>query len=230
MAEVTPNILLTKYDIRNGVFLVATSSLLDPSFRETVVLICDHREEGTIGLIVNRPTNFPLSAVFPDIPGLKVFSDPLYEGGPVQRQGLLMLFRSKTGSEKSQSVLDGVFWGGDLEMIASMIENPNPERLFRVFSGYAGWSQRQLEGEIEGRFWTTIPANPETIFDQDPATLWQDLIDRSVHPRQVVSFPIRRSFDSNKGSIKLFQRNDRFFQAPTPHRSFQISDSLFQSR
>jgi len=193
-AGLSPNFLLTKYDIRKGVFLVATPSLLDPSFRETVVLICNHGEEGTLGLIMNRPTHYPLSDVFPNISGLKGFSHTLFEGGPVQPQSLLMLFRTDTGSEKTQSLLDGVFWGGDPSMIASMVENPHPERQFRVFFGYAGWSRSQLEQEINGEFWTTVPASAEIIFEHDPTTLWKELLDKSTRPRLLVSYPPGPSF------------------------------------
>ena len=170
----SPNLLLTKFDIRKGVFLVATPSLMDPSFRETVVLICDHGEEGTLGLIMNRPTNYPLADVFPEIPGLQELSHTLFEGGPVQRQGLLMLFRTETGSEKTQLLVDGVFWGGDPTMIASMVKNPHPERQFRVFFGYAGWTRGQLENEINGEFWTTVPASAEIIFEHDSTALWRN--------------------------------------------------------
>ena len=193
-AGVSPNLQLTKFDIRKGVFLVATPSLLDPSFRETVVLICDHGEEGTLGLIMNRPTNYPLSDVFPDIPGLRGFSHTLFDGGPVQRQGLLMLFRTETGSEKTKLLLDGVFWGGDPKKMASMVEKPHPERQFRVFFGYAGWSREQLENEIDGEFWTTVPASAEIIFEHDPTTLWEELVAKSTRPRLLVSYPPSPSF------------------------------------
>lgn len=193
-AGLSPSLHLTKYDIRKGVFLVATPSLLDPSFRETVVLICNHGEEGTLGLIMNRPTPYPLSEVFPDIPGLKEYSHTLFKGGPVQPQGLLMLFRTETGSEKTQSVVDGVFWGGDPGMIASMVDNPHPEKQFRVFFGYAGWGRGQLEHEINGEFWTTVPASAEMIFEHDPTTLWKELRDKSTRPPLVVSYPLRPFF------------------------------------
>lgn len=194
IAGSTPGLYTTKYDIRKGVFLVATPSLVDPSFRETVVLICNHGEEGTLGLIMNRPTRYPLADVFPEIPALKGLSHTLFEGGPVQPQNLLMLFRSKTGSEKTQSLIEGVHWGGDPGMIASMVENPHPEGQFRVFFGYAGWSPGQLEHEINGEFWMTLPANAEVIFEHDPATLWKELTEKATRPRLIVSFPPRPSF------------------------------------
>ena len=193
-AELSADPLFTKYDIRKGVFLVASPSLLDPSFRETVVLICDHSEEGTLGLIMNRPTTYPLSKVFPEIPGLKGFSHTLFEGGPVQPGGLLMLFRTDTGSEHTTSLMEGLFLGGDPGLISSMVENPQPERQFRVFFGYAGWGRGQLEHEIKGDFWRTVPASAEVIFEHDPTTLWKDLMDKSTRPRQVVSDFSRSSF------------------------------------
>ena len=143
---------------------------------------------------MNRPTRYPLSDVFPDIPGLKGLSHTLFEGGPVQRQGLLMLFRSETGSENTKSLLEGVFWGGDPGMIAPMVENPNPERQFRVFAGYAGWGRDQLENEIKRRFWTIVPASAEIIFEHDPTTLWEELRDKSTPPRLIVSYPPSSSF------------------------------------
>ena len=185
---------LTKYDIRKGMFLVATPSLLDPSFRESVVLICRHGEDGTLGLIVNRPTRYPLSNVFPDIPQLQKYPQTLFEGGPVHPQGLLMLFRAEMGPNNTQSLIDGVFWGGDPGMISSMMENPHPERQFRVFFGYAGWSPDQLAQEIKGEFWTTAPSSAEMIFEHDPATLWKVLMEKSSRPRLLISNPPGTSF------------------------------------
>ena len=129
-AEASPSILFTKYDLQKGIFLVATPFLVDPSFKGTVVLICEHEEKGTLGLIVNRPTPFPLSKAFPDIPGLQNLPDTLYEGGPVQRNGLLMIFRSDSGTNNTKPVLEGVFWGGDREMMMSMLETPDPNQEF----------------------------------------------------------------------------------------------------
>lgn len=188
-AEVKSQGLLTSSNIRKGLLVVADPSLSDPSFRETVVLICEHSQEGTIGVIINRPTNIPLKDVFPDISGLQVLSHTLFEGGPVQRRGLLMLFRSKNPSENIQSVTDGVYWGGDPGMVASMVENPKPGEFFRVFAGYAGWGYGQLAAEIKGRFWRTVPGNAETIFETDPTKLWKELIEKSKHPRLLVSYP-----------------------------------------
>ena len=177
--------------LRKGSLLVASSSLKDPHFRETVVLICNYEAGGALGVIINRPTELSLSEVFPDIVELKDHSDTLYEGGPVQQNVLIMLFRSKSGSDNTKVVIDGVYWGGDRKKLASMLSEADPQERFRVFAGYAGWSQRQLEAELAGGFWTMVPANIPNIFDRDPATLWEELLHHSTNPRNFVSYPTR---------------------------------------
>ena len=170
---------------------MASSSLKDPHFRETVVLICNHEAGGVLGVILNRPTDLSLSEVFPDMVRLKDLSHMLYEGGPVQQNVLVMLFRSKSGSDNTKVVIDGVYWGGDRTKLASMLSESDPQERFRVFAGYAGWSQRQLKAEIAEGFWTMIPANIPNIFDSDPATLWEELLHQSTNPLNFVSYPTR---------------------------------------
>ena len=180
--------------LRKGSLLVASPSLKDPHFRETVVLVCHDEAGRTLGVIINRPTELSLSEVFPDIAGLQDLSDTLFEGGPVQQNVLIMLFRSKTGSDHTKTVIDGVYWGGDRKKLASMVPGSDPQERFRVFAGYAGWSQRQLEAELAGGFWTSVPADVSHIFDSDPATLWEELVHQSTNPLNFVSFPTSKVY------------------------------------
>ena len=185
---------LSVQSLRKGLLLVASPSLKDPHFRETVVLVCHYEAGRVLGVIINRPTELSLSEVFPDIAGLKDLSDTLFEGGPVQQYVLLMLFRSKTGSDTTKVVIDGVHWGGDRKKLASMVPGSDPQERFRVFAGYAGWSQGQLEAEIAGGFWTIIPADVSNIFDKDPSTLWEELVHKSMNPLNFVSHPTRQAY------------------------------------
>ena len=180
--------------LQKGSLLVASPSLKDPHFRETVVLICNYEAGGVLGVIINRPTELSLSEVFPDIAGVKDLSDTLFEGGPVQQNVLIMLFRSKTGSDNTKAVIDGVYWGGDRKKLASMVPGSDPQERFRVFAGYAGWSQRQLETEMAGGFWTMMPADISKIFDSDPATLWEELVHQSANPLNFVSYPTPQAY------------------------------------
>lgn len=170
-----------------GVFLVASPILMDPNFREAVILICEYGPEGTLGVIVNRPTDLPLSEALPTLAVLKGTSYVLFAGGPVQPGGILMLFRVGETSADLRPVMDGIYLGGDLHTLERVITQPQPTETFRAFAGYAGWAPGQLEMEIATGSWATVPADSASIFDKDPSDLWSDLLERLQAPGVVRS-------------------------------------------
>lgn len=174
-----------------GVFLIANPQMLDPNFRETVILICEHDpEQGTVGVIVNRPTPLRLSDVLPKISVLKGTSYVLFAGGPVQPEGILMLFRMSQAPAEMRRVLDGIYLGGDLATLERIIQKPEPTETFRAYAGYAGWAPGQLEAEVSIGSWATVAADPLSIFDKDPAGLWRDLLEALQAPGVVHLSPI----------------------------------------
>ena len=171
-----------------GVFLIASPQMLDPNFRETVILICEYgHEEGTLGVIVNRPTELRLSDVLPKISVLKGTSYVLFAGGPVQPEGILMLFRMSQAPADMRRVVDGIYLGGDLATLERIIMKPEPTETFRAYAGYAGWAPGQLESEVSIGSWATVKADPLSIFDKDPAGLWRDLLETLQAPGVVQS-------------------------------------------
>jgi len=98
--------------VGKGVLLVASPTLNDPNFRQTVVLVVEHGPEGTLGLILNRSTNVLLSEALPDVTALKGTSYRLFAGGPVEATRLLLLFRVEEPPAEARSVFDGVYVGG----------------------------------------------------------------------------------------------------------------------
>ncbi|MDF0645835.1 MAG: YqgE/AlgH family protein [Nitrospira sp.] len=171
--------------VKKGVLLVASPTLGDPNFRETVVLIIEHGEEGTLGVIVNRPTGVLLTEVLPDIAALKGTTYRLFAGGPVQPTQLLVLFRLKEPSAEARSVFDGVYVGGTPTMLERVIKQPKPTETFRAFAGSAGWAPGQLAYEMNQGAWATLPPDSAGLFDRDPSTFWQDCIDRLQAPRGI---------------------------------------------
>ena len=116
-----------------GLFLVATPQLTDPNFAETVVLICEHGGEGTLGLIVNRPTPMRLAEALPQVGVLKGTSYQVYWGGPVEPNGLMLLYRLAEGNAEMREVLKEVYVGGQLETVERLITQPrNLPRLRRL--------------------------------------------------------------------------------------------------
>jgi putative transcriptional regulator len=171
--------------IGKGVLLVASPSLDDPNFRQAVVLVVEHGPEGTVGLILNRSTNVLLSKALPDITVLKGTSYRLFAGGPVEPSRLLLLFRLKEPPADARSVFDGVYLGGTPGVLEGIITRAKPTETFRAFAGLAGWAPRQLEAEMLMGAWGILPPDSFSIFDQDPATLWQDSISRLKAPRVI---------------------------------------------
>lgn len=171
--------------VEKGVLLVASPSLDDPNFRQAVVLVVEHGPGGTLGLILNRSTKILLSEALPDLTVLKGTSYRLFAGGPVEPARLLMLFRLKEPPPDARSVFDGVYVGGMPKVLERIITQPKPMETFRAFAGYAGWAPGQLGYEMLQGGWAILPPDSISIFDKDPATLWQDCISRLQAPRVI---------------------------------------------
>ncbi len=172
--------------VKKGVVLVASPSMTDPNFSETVVLVVEHGDDGTLGVILNRALTVPLSEALPDVPALKGTSYTLYSGGPVEISRLVLLFRTKDQPpEGAQSVFDGVYFGGTKATLERIVTEGNPTETFRVFAGVSGWAPGQLSVEMGQGAWGVLPAETIGVFDRDAATLWRDCISRLQAPRVI---------------------------------------------
>lgn len=176
--------------LRKGVFVIASPNLMDPNFRQTVVLICEFSPEGTLGLIVNRPTNVPLSEALPQIAALKDTPHVLFAGGPVQPNGILMLFRVRQEPAGSRRVFEEVYLGGNSQTLERVLTHPEPTEAFRAYAGYAGWAPGQLEFEMALGSWATVQADARSIFEKEAVSLWSDMlkglsVPRVIHSRAV---------------------------------------------
>lgn len=163
-----------------GMFLVASPDLADPNFRESVILICEHSPAGTLGLVINRPTNLLLSEALPAIAALQGTTHVLFAGGPVQPDAILMLFRADRAPADTRPVAEGIYIGGNSKLVEDTIAKPGAQARFRAFAGYAGWGPGQLAGEMAQGAWRLVPADPGSIFEKNPGEIWSSLGGRSV--------------------------------------------------
>jgi putative transcriptional regulator len=153
-----------------GSLLISEPYLPDPNFERTVVLLCEHNEEGSFGFVLNKPSNLIFSDV---IDAVGHFEEEIFIGGPVQHDTLHFLHRSVEfgGAE----VVNGIYWGGDFEKLMKMIQSREimPED-FKFFIGYSGWSAGQLEEELEANSWI-VANNPSAsmVFDTPYSELWK---------------------------------------------------------
>jgi putative transcriptional regulator len=170
--------------VDKGVLLVASPSLSDPNFHQTVLLIVEHGRGGTVGLILNRPTNVLVSEVLPDFTVLKRTTHRLFAGGPVERTQLVLLFRLTQLLPDTRQIVDGIYVGTP-RVLERLMTQPKPTETFRAFSGFAGWAPGQLEHEMLEGAWGVLPSNAFNIFDKDPAMLWPDSIILLQTPRTI---------------------------------------------
>ncbi len=161
----------------NGVFLVATPGLLDPNFRHSVVLVTQALDGGTVGFIVNRPGRRSLAELLPRNEMLKRFTEPLYQGGPVEGAGLFAVLRARENPQGALRVLEDVSFALDPAVVEQVMHAP-PERV-RFFNGYAGWAPGQLALEIDRGGWYVLNADADSVFRQDMGKLWEELIRRT---------------------------------------------------
>ncbi len=170
--------------IEKGVLLVASPSLNDPNFHQTVLLIIEHGRGGTVGLILNRPTNVLLSEALPDYTVLKRTNYRLFAGGPVEQTRLVLLFRLTQLLPDTRQIIAGVYVGTP-RVLERIMTQPRPTETFRAFAGFAGWAPGQLEREMLEGAWGILPSDALSIFDKDPAALWPDSISRLLAPKTI---------------------------------------------
>jgi len=169
-------------DIAAGKILLAHPDLPDPNFAHTVVLLVHAGEDGAMGLILNRPAKITLKKLFPQLQ-IPNGGDPVYSGGPVEEQiGLALLRSSAKPSTKPTEplrVAGDVYMLTDKNLLEKTVRSGKESASFRVYVGYSGWGPGQLDQELAVDAWTILPFRAETVFDAEPATLWDRLNQKS---------------------------------------------------
>ena len=154
---------------------MARRSLVDPNFAETVILLVQHDDEGTAGLIINRQTKIPLSKLSQEMDSAKGRTDRLYSGGPVQPAGIMALLRSRTKPDDAKAVVQDLYVISSKAALEKTVASGAAASTFRIYLGYAGWDAGQLAWELRMDAWDVLPANPGIVFDAHPETLWPRL-------------------------------------------------------
>lgn len=157
-----------------GKLLISEPFMYDPNFKRTVILLSEHSDKGTIGFIINKKLDLKIHEAVDEFP---FFNSPVYSGGPVQPDTLHYIHRNGHLIEDSMKVADGIWWGGDFEMLKSLIEKKQvkPED-FRFFVGYSGWGSGQLAEEIKEKSWILTRATESNVFDDNTEKLWKDVL------------------------------------------------------
>lgn len=161
-----------------GRLLVATPDLRDPSFRGAVVLLLDHDDDGSLGVILNRPTAIVVSSVLPAWTPAVSPPEVLFEGGPVSRDSALAVARVPTDEPEPVGFRRVVGELGILDLDTPTDVVSSALTGMRVFAGYSGWGAGQLLTEIAEEAWHVVASTPHDVFVPDASRLRQDVLRR----------------------------------------------------
>lgn len=159
-----------RFEPARGRLLVSGPYLPDPYFRRTVVLLCDHDEEGSFGFVLNRHMDLAVNDLMENMPPI---GSQVGIGGPVQSGNLYYLHTLGKRIEGSQEVVDGVYMGGDYDQLRGVLSADHRlTRHVRFFVGYSGWGKDQLEKELSEKSWLVSRGQKKRIMDVRTKDLW----------------------------------------------------------
>ncbi|MGI9235925.1 MAG: YqgE/AlgH family protein [Woeseiaceae bacterium] len=155
--------------------LIAMPGMADPHFSTTVTLICEHNDDGALGIVINRPLTLKLSGLFEqlsvDDPDPTAGDFPVLSGGPVGTERGFVLHGSGESYENTLNVSDDIRLTLSRDVIDAMASGKGPDKSL-VALGYAGWQPGQLEIEMLANSWLNVPATPELVFDTPYSKRW----------------------------------------------------------
>ncbi|MRR08579.1 YqgE/AlgH family protein [bacterium] len=156
-------------------FLIAMPAMTDPNFAKSLTYICEHNDQGALGIIINRPIDMNLAGLFErvniDLEDDRAISNysnmPVYYGGPVQTDRGFVLHRPLGDWQSTLKVKDELGLTSSRDILQSMATEAEPHEVL-ITLGYAGWSAGQLEWELSQNAWLTVEADPAIIFNLPP--------------------------------------------------------------
>ncbi|MEJ2595455.1 MAG: YqgE/AlgH family protein [bacterium] len=177
MKEIDRFIQIKSNDIKpaRGRLLLSEPFMGDFYFGRSVVLLAEHNEEGTFGVIMNKPVTAKFNEVLKDFPA---FDATVYLGGPVESNSLFYIHTIGENIEGATEIMKGLYWGGDIEMLKEMIllKTIQPEDI-RFFIGYSGWGANQLDTELKRNSWVITRTSKSRLMKMNPMNMWENLLD-----------------------------------------------------
>ncbi len=175
--------------VRAGTLLLANTDLLEPTFRRSVIYVVEHNDGGTLGVVLNRPSETAVYNVLPQWAKLAAKPKTMFIGGPVKRDAALCLGTLRVGMDATgvpglrhvSGRMVMVDLDADADSLIPVLEG------VRVFAGYSGWTIGQLEGEIERNDWMVLSALPSDVLIEQRVDLWSRVLRRQPMPMSLLA-------------------------------------------
>jgi len=160
--------------LRAGQLLIAEPLLNDMNFTRSVILLCEHGEEGSVGFVLNQATDNKLGNL---ISGMPANGPLVYKGGPVQPDTLHLMHRIPRHLGQGKKIADGICWGGSFDELYDLATQKDyNEADVRLFLGYSGWAPGQLEEEIKEGTWLVANVTEDILFGTSYENIWKKAI------------------------------------------------------
>lgn len=185
MIELNPR---NELEPKVGRLLLAEPFLSEPHFKRSVIFLCEHSEEGSLGFVLNKFSDIKLSDII-DMPEAEAFDIAI--GGPVEPESLYFLHTLGKEIKDSIEIVDGVYMGGDFDQVKFLIKEKliTPEQI-RFFIGYSGWSKDQLSDEMKEDAWYVSESKKDFIMNVSSESLWNEVLENMGTEFKIISnFP-----------------------------------------
>ncbi len=160
--------------------LIATPAIKDPIFASSLVYMCEHNEQGSMGLVVNHETSQVLDDIFDQLnircDNETIKNQPVYIGGPVQLEQGFVLHSSSKPYQNSTEVSPGIHLTSSVDILQAIADGDGPDD-YLVILGFSGWASGQLEAELQQNSWLTSSCNADLLFHEKPEDKWQVAFD-----------------------------------------------------
>lgn len=155
-----------------GRLLIAEPTILnDTSFKRTIILLTEHTSKSSVGFILNRPLEYVLNDLVPDIN----CDFTIYQGGPVEQDNLYFIHKVPHLIPNSIEVANGIYWGGNFAFLKELLfENKLKSSDIRFFLGYSGWGKHQLDDELNTDSWFISENDYKNILTTKNESLWKE--------------------------------------------------------
>lgn len=159
-----------------GQVLIAGPSLQDPNFQRTVIVICEHSDEGALGIVYNRPSPITVAEALPPLADTHLAGRRLFLGGPVQTENIFVIHDDENAG--GDEINSGLFFGGDPELLDRLCQGlkAGDGKTVQLFAGYSGWGAGQLEFEMSQGAWIVAPSDNRQILSTETEDKWRQAL------------------------------------------------------
>ncbi len=175
--------------IRENMLLIADPFLKDDHFKRSVIFLCSHSKDGSVGFALNKKFTHSLTQL---VSGIGENNIPVFVGGPVELDSIHFIHKYPQLIKCCEKISETIYWGGDFDQVKELVSN-NLLDLDKIkfFIGYSGWGKGQLNEELKEKSWLKSKSNDNIIFKTSPESVWKEsILQMGPDYKELVNYPL----------------------------------------